>query len=570
MSQMKIDKTNCDSIASENVKRTIQNRLKSLKAKKKTSRIKNTYRPLPPDSVARDYARGLKPLLAALKKATDQIIIPGISSILKEAESKRPNIDSLKADASYIDSILKLIGAASIKFYEDYTELEMLYLTRRVASNTNQFSEKEFKKTFKKVLGLDPLTTEPWLKQEMKAFTKANVALIKTIPENYFSQIEGIVTSGARSGYLTSEIAASIQSKFNVTKSRATFIARDQVSKFNGDLVKLRYQNVGINKYTWSTSGDERVRDSHAAKDGNVYSFDDPPSDTGNPGDDYQCIPDFATVSLHAPAIKAFRRWHNGELTKIISDSGEPLFTTPNHPILTTRGWIGAQFVKDSDYLIEAPDKRVNGFIQNPQSRNVTAKQIFCSMRQFGLFHRVAGITPWFHGDTTTENIEIIKLNRKLFFNNKASISKMIRQNSLTGAAKPTFGQSDLALRSVTNGDSPRSGISSSSQHASLSFGSSLHSQTHGSTFPSNGNAALKQNPSDWCPADIENLSDSFLANSILVHPDNFIFRKVNKVVRFPWNGWVHNFETLTGWFSSSNLIVHNCRCVAIALFEGE
>ncbi|WP_082074554.1 phage minor head protein [Martelella endophytica] len=40
--------------------------------------------------------------------------------------------------------------------------------------------------------------------------------------------------------------------------------------------------------YIWRTQHDERVRPSHAANDGNIYAFDNPPA-TGNPGEAYGC-----------------------------------------------------------------------------------------------------------------------------------------------------------------------------------------------------------------------------------------------------------------------------------------
>ena len=115
-----------------------------------------------------------------------------------------------------------------------------------------------------------------------------NVKLITSIPEDYFNKVEGIVLRGAQSGKLAEAIIPEIQDQFEVTENRAQFIARDQVSKFNGNLTQLRQQSAGIEKYTWSTAGDERVRSEHEMKDGQVFSWNDPPED-GHPGQAIQC-----------------------------------------------------------------------------------------------------------------------------------------------------------------------------------------------------------------------------------------------------------------------------------------
>ncbi len=44
----------------------------------------------------------------------------------------------------------------------------------------------------------------------------------------------------------------------------------------------------GFTHYIWRTQGDEKVRPEHAANDGQVFAWDDPPP-TGHPGADYGC-----------------------------------------------------------------------------------------------------------------------------------------------------------------------------------------------------------------------------------------------------------------------------------------
>jgi SPP1 gp7 family putative phage head morphogenesis protein len=278
-----------DATSAAIVKRSVSKNISKMKKAGQTEKLRKSARPLPPDTVERYYRRLLKDFINVLDEVTAKIIMPEVNSILKEADKKRPIVDSLTLDASYSDDIARMIREAKLKINEKFSNKELSNMARRVAARGDTFNKEQVSKVFMKIIGVDPIATEPWLKQEVKAFVKENVNLIKSISNTYLTQVEQVVTRGARSGYTNSEIAEEIQGRFNVSESRAEFIARDQVAKFNGDLTKLRYQNVGINRYEWSTSGDERVRDSHAEKDGNIYSFDDPPSDTGNPGDDFQC-----------------------------------------------------------------------------------------------------------------------------------------------------------------------------------------------------------------------------------------------------------------------------------------
>lgn len=74
----------------------------------------------------------------------------------------------------------------------------------------------------------------------------------------------------------------------NVSESRAELIARDQTLKLNGAINEARQRGAGVESYTWSTAGDERVREEHAALDGQVFQWTDPP-EPGHPGEDFQC-----------------------------------------------------------------------------------------------------------------------------------------------------------------------------------------------------------------------------------------------------------------------------------------
>ncbi|MCI5049111.1 MAG: minor capsid protein [Rickettsiales bacterium] len=47
-------------------------------------------------------------------------------------------------------------------------------------------------------------------------------------------------------------------------------------------------QAEGYTHYIWHTVGDNRTRSSHAANDGKVFAWNNPP-ETGHPGDDYNC-----------------------------------------------------------------------------------------------------------------------------------------------------------------------------------------------------------------------------------------------------------------------------------------
>lgn len=120
------------------------------------------------------------------------------------------------------------------------------------------------------------------------AFVKENVSLIKSIDSRYFDDIAKMVQESVAKGQSKDELARQMQQRFNVSKSRADLIARDQTAKHNGNITQSRQADLGITKYEWSTSEDERVREEHADRNGDIFEWAKPPPD-GHPGEPIQC-----------------------------------------------------------------------------------------------------------------------------------------------------------------------------------------------------------------------------------------------------------------------------------------
>ena len=133
------------------------------------------------------------------------------------------------------------------------------------------------------------LRSSPNITEKVNAMTTANVQLIKSIRSQYLDKVQNAVTQALVSGSLNKDLTAQIKALGQTTEKRAMFIARDQSSKLNAALTQARHEDVGVTKYMWSTSGDERVRDSHAEKDGQIFEYANPPADTGHPGHDFNC-----------------------------------------------------------------------------------------------------------------------------------------------------------------------------------------------------------------------------------------------------------------------------------------
>jgi SPP1 gp7 family putative phage head morphogenesis protein len=119
-----------------------------------------------------------------------------------------------------------------------------------------------------------------------------NIELISKAEDTYHQQIVEVLEDPDNFGLRVEELAKLLGERGEVSESRAELIARDQTSKLNAALNEERQTAAGVAEYVWSTSKDERVRESHKELEGETFSWSSPPIIDGeplNPGEDICC-----------------------------------------------------------------------------------------------------------------------------------------------------------------------------------------------------------------------------------------------------------------------------------------
>lgn len=194
-------------------------------------------------------------------------------------------------DAKEID-LGEIMDEISDRYFETWTRKEFVKVVRPVAVEVADFEAQQLNKQLSAALGeaisLDIVGSEPWLQGAIADFTRENVALLKSIPEQFFTDLEKSLSASIADGARWEDMAAEVEERYGVAESRAELIARDQVGKFNGDLNRTRQTDLGITRFVWRTMGDERVRDEHVGRNGVSYEWNDPPEGE-TPGEPIQC-----------------------------------------------------------------------------------------------------------------------------------------------------------------------------------------------------------------------------------------------------------------------------------------
>jgi SPP1 gp7 family putative phage head morphogenesis protein len=103
------------------------------------------------------------------------------------------------------------------------------------------------------------------------------VVLIKSIPLEAAERVHKLTLAGLQDSTRASEIAKEILRTNEVSRSRATLIARTEVARTASVLTQARARHVGATHYVWRTAEDRDVRQSHKEMDGKIFAWDDTP-----------------------------------------------------------------------------------------------------------------------------------------------------------------------------------------------------------------------------------------------------------------------------------------------------
>lgn len=251
----------------------------------------------PPLALSNDYARALQGALAPLSTVVDQIVTPYIPQLVLLAPLPRTDARELRVDGPTDAIIAHILEELTLAFQQRFAPEDLIgQLALDFGSDVAAHNAREVERQIRSLYGVDMPMGASDIGPQLDLFRTQNVALITNVLDDTRKKVEQLLISSARTGVRVEDIAAQIaRISPDFSASRARLIARDQVLKLNGELTQLRHREVGITKYIWRTSHDERVREAHKVLDGRTFSYDNPPvvdSKTGrraNPGEDYQC-----------------------------------------------------------------------------------------------------------------------------------------------------------------------------------------------------------------------------------------------------------------------------------------
>lgn len=193
------------------------------------------------------------------------------------------------------DAIEDVVNELTATIDAEISDADIEMLGQKHVVKTAAWNAQELQRQVRHVANINIYDDTTGLVPHLELAVAENVRLIKGLEQGTLDAIKGAVLRGARTGVHQSVIGEQIAQQLGISKRRAALIATDQVGKLNGELNQIRQQRLGIRRYRWSSSQDERVRKRHRKLNGTIQEWSKPPvadertGERAHPGQPIRC-----------------------------------------------------------------------------------------------------------------------------------------------------------------------------------------------------------------------------------------------------------------------------------------
>jgi hypothetical protein len=327
----------------------------------------------------------------------------------------------------------------------------------------------------------------------------------------------------------------------------------------------------------WEVSGDEATCPICSALDGEVRGLDEEFDDgIMDPPDPHPSCLLGSTPATAKDIVGISERQYDGVIVVIRTASGKEISCTPNHPVLTDRGWCAAGFLDIGNDVVSCIGYPVGiehgqhtrvGVDMHHQDVPIAIEHIADAFRRSShvLRHPVPIAAEDFHGDGMRGDIAVVYAKRLLGYERESALRKLFVDRGLVSALPVPVGflrQRGFifgvgayfrAAYSIMRGLSPA---------FALSGAGLFHAQEHGLASSTWLNTFVDKSGAYTVARDREVLSEPKHRPPGSVLLDRVVYRDVCS-----FSGQVFNIQTASQEYEANGIITHNCRCTTKLVF---
>lgn len=220
-------------------------------------------RPVHPNAgIAAAYRRKMMALVAAMSTSYEHWL----------RASYRANPPAMALDALPARELERALAQLGVQWQRRFDAVAPK-LAQYFAQSVYRQTEQQLKRILREAGATVRFTMTRELRDVMRAEIAENVSLIKSIPAQYHTQIEGLVMRSVSAGRDLSMLTKDLKARYGVTERRARFIALDQNNKATAAIRRERELSVGLEEGIWMHShAGKEPRPTHLANDRQRFS----------------------------------------------------------------------------------------------------------------------------------------------------------------------------------------------------------------------------------------------------------------------------------------------------------
>lgn len=206
---------------------------------------------------------------------------PRMAALVEQAHDAAPSAS--------IKKVLDDLAKRWIDRFDEYApKIAQAYLQGMFKTSDNAF-----RRALKESGWTVEFTLTPAVRDAFNASLEENIGLIRSIPEKYLQQVEGVVMRSYSAGRDLETMVRELKTLYPISNRRAELIARDQSNKANAVVNRARQMELGITEAIWMHShAGKNPRPDHVAANGKRYKIAEGCKISGEfiqPGEEINC-----------------------------------------------------------------------------------------------------------------------------------------------------------------------------------------------------------------------------------------------------------------------------------------
>lgn len=432
------------------------------------------------------------------------------------------------------------------------------------------------------------------------------------------AELDSLLSEGLIQGRNARVLARHLRRRFGVSQYNAERLMITELSRVQTEAQRQSLERNGYEEYTFLAEG--TACPVCRALNNKVFKVAKMLPGTNAPPMHPLCV--FPNTKVIAPDIEAMTRsLYSGCVVEIGTSDGARLTVTPNHIVLTARGWVRAKNLIKGDKVINY-SRGIKSVIESDPTDNdgiPTIEELFTSLLESGAVPAISMpiSSEDFKGDAPSDGeIDIIFIDGKLRNKLNATLSQLVGDALLVGASESgevTLSRNCSLAEQLVGLGLAADGIMSGSRIAAILLrGTLTHSQLIGLRLPSDYDARLYKTAANDTSADIKLFGDGIFAHPGSIHISDLLdikrdfnslkrntasletaldgrfcdsvglcdfisafsgfvtFDDIIFVTNKYYSGHVYDASSLSTLYIANGIITSNCRCSTAAYMSRE